>query len=442
MLAARSVDSVRYGPSDKLTDGFTQFECRDAHTMQHTDSEFTPVILGTGINAYGIARALHQQYGVTSIALGRAPLRETSHSKIIEVRTSPAYGKEEELVTALQNLAREFAGKKLILLPTIEAYTTAVLRHREVLVKDFLIPLVSQELAQKLINKADFYATCAELGIPHPVTLVVSQSSIDEGALAGPFDFEFPVILKPSDTELYPGLNFPGQKKIYLCDTPEQLIADARKIYAGGYVGELIVQEYLAGDERVMHVANTYSDQHGLTKYVSIAQIVLAEHNPKLVGNMNAVVTVDEPQLAQDITRLLDSLGYVGPANFDVMYDARTNTHKLLELNIRQGAASYYATATGHNLPALYVRDLVAHEPLTLEIPTNKVFWRNTPTVVAFKYIPAALKALAKEGRKNKTVHTLWYSKDLNVKRVVNLLKHEIHTAKNVITSEKFRINK
>ncbi len=237
-------------------------------------------------------------------------------------------------------------------------------------------------------------------------------------------------------------MNFPGQKKIYLCATAEQLLADAQRIYAGGYVGELIVQEYLAGDERVMHVANTYSDQHGKTKYVSIAQIVLAEHNPKLVGNMNAVVTVDEPQLAQDITRLLDSLGYVGPANFDVMFDPRTQTHKLLELNVRQGAASYYATATGHNLPALYVRDLVANEELTLDVPSKKVFWRNVPTIVAAKYIPKALKPLVKEGRKNATVHTLWYSKDLNFKRIVNLVKHELHTAKNVITSEKFRINK
>lgn len=409
--------------------------------MPFADQDFIPVVLGTGLNAYGIARALHEEFGVRTLALGRFPLGETSHSKIIEVRTSPSFD-DAHLVDTLNAIAQEFSGKRLLLLPTIEAYTNAVIRHRSELDATFIIPLVSQELSEQLVNKAEFYATCERLGVPHPRSVILNASTSSDHALGESLPFDFPVILKPSDTELYPGLKFPGQKKIYLVQDAVELRATASLIYHGGYVGDLIIQEYLSGDESVMKVANTYSDQHGKTRYVSIAQIVLGEHNPKLVGNMNAVVTIDEPELAASLTHLLDSLGYVGAANFDIMYDQKSGTDKLLELNIRQGAASYYATATGSNLPAQYVRDLMFGQSLPYTVTKKQVLWRNVPWNVARKYVPASLQAMARKAKRVRAVHTLWYRNDLSLQRIVANLKHEIRTARNVKTNEKFRINR
>lgn len=410
--------------------------------MQPTAANFIPVILGTAINAYGIARALHEEYGVISVAFGRARLRETANSKIIDVRVSPDYATEEGLVAALIEFAQNNSDKQLVLFPTIESYINTAIRHREELIKYFKLPLVDAELASRLVDKADFYNTCAQYGIPHPTTLTVTKDDVWHEDFGTELGFDYPAILKPSDTEIYPSLKFPGQKKIYLCATPEELRKESKNIYQGGYVGDLIVQENLAGGELVMQSANSYSTQNGKTAYVSIAQLVLAEHNPKLVGNTNAVVTVGNQQITDNIVKLLDTIGYVGPANFDLMLDPKTGLYKFLEINLRPGATSYYCTATGKNLAAMYVRDLVGNEEIALTVPTNKIFWRNVPTFVAMRLVPQELRALVKEGKKNRTAHSLWYSKDLNPKRFLQLLKYEYSTGKSALDNAKYKLNK
>ena len=47
--------------------------------MLHGNKDFIPIILGTGLGAYATARALHEAFGVRSLAIGRAALGETMH---------------------------------------------------------------------------------------------------------------------------------------------------------------------------------------------------------------------------------------------------------------------------------------------------------------------------------------------------------------------------
>lgn len=397
------------------------------------NDDFVPVILGTNLNAYNLARSLHEAYGVRSLALGRYAVRETAHSSIIDARAYADFGRPEAIVRVLDEVAHEFPDRTLLLLPTIEFYTNVVLEHRAELDERYVVPLPPKALADKLMNKTDFYRTCAELDVPHPLTSIVSPGDADDADLGTGLPFPYPVILKPSNTDIYPRLTFTGKKKVYLVQDAQQLREIAGRIFAAGYDDDLIVQEYLAGDETVLKVANSYSDRSGSAKLISVGQVVLTEFNPALLGNNNAIVSTVDDALAAAVQRFLDGVGYIGLANFDVMLDRRTGVSKLLEVNLRPGATSYYAMGGGGNLARAAVEDLVYGRELPFTIAQDERLWLNVPYPVALRYTPAALRPLLRTAAKKGTVHTLRYAPDLDAKRRLDIARIDLrHTLDHV----------
>lgn len=397
--------------------------------MTYGNAEFLPIVLGTNLNTYNIARSLHEAYGVRTLALGRFPLRETADSRIVDVRTYRDFDDPERIVAVLRELAEEFPGRKRLLIANIEFYTNVVIAHRAELEDLYVIPLVGEDLAARLMNKTDFARTCAELGVPHPETVIATAADVDAAGFGEDLPFPYPLILKPADTDTYPRLRFEGKKKVYLVQDAAELRDVGRRIYAAGYADDLIVQEYLAGDESVMRVVNTYSDRHGRLRFLSAAQIVLGEYDPKLVGNYNAVVTMKDDRLTESVRHLLDSLGYVGAANLDVMYDRRTGTSKILEVNLRQGAASFYTMAAGGNLARCYVEDLVYGRELPEQVTSDARLWVNVPYPVVRALVPVSLRHRVKKARKHGVWHTLRYAPDRSLRRRLDVWRVDLrHT--------------
>jgi D-aspartate ligase len=412
-----------------MADGLRTLKNGRPPPMTYGNAEFLPIVLGTNLNTYNIARSLHEAYGIRTLALGRYPLRETADSRIVDVRTYRDFDDPERIVAILRELAAEFPGRKRLLIANIEFYTNVVVAHRAELEDLYVIPLVGAELAARLMNKTDFYRTCAELGVPHPETVIASAADVDAPGFGEGLPFPYPLILKPSDTDTYPRLRFEGKKKVYLVSDAAELRDVARRIYAAGYADDLIVQEYLAGDESVMRVVNTYSDRHGRMRFLSAAQIVLGEYDPKLVGNYNAVVTMKDDKLTESVRHLLDSLGYVGAANLDVMYDRRTGTSKILEVNLRQGAASFYTMAAGGNLARCYVEDLVHGRELPEQVTSDARLWVNVPYPVVRALVPVSLRHRVKKARKHGVWHTLRYRPDMSLRRRVDVWRVDLrHT--------------
>ena len=57
-------------------------------------------------------------------------------------------------------------------------------------------------------------------------------------------DFDFPVILKPSNSVDYFAHEFETQHKVYKIDTREELDEVIKQIYDAGYSDTLIMQEF------------------------------------------------------------------------------------------------------------------------------------------------------------------------------------------------------
>jgi D-aspartate ligase len=386
--------------------------------MSVGNTDFVPVVLGTGLNAYSIARSLNEAYGVRTLVLGRAPSRETSHSAIIEVRIDRELNRPDRLLTRLLALADEFAPRRLIVFATIEYYTNTLLSHAATLEGQIAMALPSPEVAAELTEKSSFAATCERLGIPHPKTIVVAKGDCADDGFGS--DLAFPIVLKPADTETYPQLRFEGKKKIYVIDDARALKATAAMIYDAGYLGDLIVQRYLAGDERVCQVVNTYSDSSGSLTAVAVAQSVLADWNQAQIGNYRSLVTTTDDQLVSLLARLLNTLGYTGLANFDVMLDS-DGCPQILEANLRTGGAWHYSTAAGVNLAWIAVEDLVygrpAVKPPEVLQCVEGVLWTTIPWRLAWLLAPRALRARIRLASRRRIARPLSYEADRSAAR-------------------------
>ena len=75
-------------------------------------NEFQPILLGSDINVYGMARSFHEEFGITSLALSASGLAPTKYSKIVEVQTHENFDHEETFIQVLRDFASKHKDSK------------------------------------------------------------------------------------------------------------------------------------------------------------------------------------------------------------------------------------------------------------------------------------------------------------------------------------------
>ena len=69
---------------------------------------------------------------------------------------------------------------------------------------------------------------------------------------------------------------FPGQQKVYRVETREELNDVINKVNASGYMEDLIIQDYIPGDDTYMWDSVFYMSSKGKAQLSTLAQVVLA----------------------------------------------------------------------------------------------------------------------------------------------------------------------
>lgn len=390
-----------------------------------------PVLVGGDINCYSVARAYHEAYGVKSIAFGRYALGATKDSNIIDFRIDPKITEEKEFIQVLLKTADELAApnKKLILMGCTDEYAELIIDHRDVLKEKYIVPYINSELKNKLIEKELFYQMCEEKGLDYPKTFIYSKGDKIEA-----FGFNYPVIIKPSDSVLYWQFPFEGMKKAYVADNEREFIEITSTIYKGKYDKNLIIQDFIPGDDSNMRVLTCYSDQHGKVKMMCLGHVLLEEHTPKGIGNHAAIITEYDGPLMEKFKTFLEDINYTGYSNFDIKFDTRDNTYKVFEINLRQGRSNYYVTSSGNNIAKYIVEDRVYNKELDLKIQKDEFFWHVIPNNVVYKYVKDTslvnkAKSLVSQGN---SATSFGYDKDLkgNFKRRWYILLYSINQMK------------
>lgn len=388
------------------------------------EREFIPILLGNDINTYSMARAFYEEYKIKTIVIGKSLTGPSCNSKIIEYHADQYLDRQEVFVNEINNMATKLANKKIILLACGDSYVELIIKNRELLRENIIIPYIEEKLMQDLITKEKFYQMCEQYELNYPRTFVYKKMMKDNFIL--PFDF--PVILKPSDGIKYWANEFAGQKKVYKLKNLQDLEQVIQQIYLAGYDDNLIIQDFIPGDDSYMRVMTCFSGKNKKVKLMSMGHVMLEEHTPHGLGNTSVIMNDYNEELSEKIRDFLENIGYVGLSNFDMKYDQRDGKIKIFEINLRQGRNNYYVTGAGYNLAKYVTEEYIYNKVVNFEIVDTEHLWTVIPMAVAFMYVKDKkyldkMKQLISNGKVN---NPLFLKGDNGLKRIIYLSKSHL----------------
>lgn len=393
--------------------------------------KFLPIIVGTDINAYNMAISFHEHYQIQPVLVGRDQLSFTELSTIPRaIEIDQELGESKRFVSFLQEIANKYRNEaeQLLLVGTNDLYVRLIIENQAVLRQDYVFNYIQEDLMNQLLVKKNFYATCEAHGIDIPSTHFVpctATTTFKE-------EVTFPVIIKPSNGVLYYKNPFPNMQKVYKVESYDEVNEVISTIANSGYTDDLIIQEYIPGDDTYMYDSVVYINQRGKTEIVTFAQVVLQEQTVTAIGNYTALVTKYNEELMLKLKGFLEDLGYVGFANFDMKYDYRDGKYKLFEVNIRQGRSSYYLTSCGYNMAKFLVDDCIEQRNKPLVLLKEDHLFTVVPKYVLKRFVvnqevKQEVKRLLKE---KKYRNPLFYKKDKSFKRKIYLFLRQINYVK------------
>ena len=386
------------------------------------------VILGSDENAYGMSRVIYKTYKEKPLVLCSRILYPTMFSKIVDIKVIENFDTESVCIKSLINVGETLkkTTKNIILIPCSDSYMEYVVKNQDLLSGLFLNKFISYNLLKSFITKDKFYNLCDKYKLRYPKSVIIKES--DRLDILKKIRFKYPLILKPnnSNSSEYLHAEFPNKKKVFLINSETELIQTVNNINKSNYKDNLIVQEFIKGDDTNNLVINAYSSTDGKVRMMGIGRPVLEEYHPKVLGNYAAIISeVGYKEVMNDVKKFLENIKYVGFSNFDFKYNEIDKKYYCFEINYRQGRSSYFLNECGVNLIELLTDDLVYKKRKDIIYPTKKILWLNVPYIVTKKYInnTKVLEEISELKNKKEVYHTLFDKKDLSLIRYINLKK-------------------
>ena len=171
-------------------------------------------------------------------------------------------------------------------------------------------------LLKRLINKVSFYEVCEEFGLPYPKTFILTPDLLEDGRFTQELPFEFPVALKPANSVAWLSVDFEGRKKAFIIEDRAEFDKIVERIYQAGYNYEMIVQDFIPGDDSNMRVLNAYVDKDHNVRVMALGHPLLEDPTPGAVGNYVVILPDENQQIYQMISTFLKQIQYVGFCQF------------------------------------------------------------------------------------------------------------------------------
>lgn len=385
------------------------------------DDKIKVLIMGTDINAYYMSRCYHELTGKKADIIGNRAMPYTDISNSIIIKD---FNNKENFIKALTKYGEKNKDYEILLIATSDLYVKLVAEEKSLLEKYYVFNYPDIELVNNLLVKEKFYDIYKDMGLDMPKTYIYPCNKNEDINKIKKYFNEYPIIIKPSDGVEYHSLDDTTLAKVYKIHSEEELEKIIKKIENAGYNKNLIIQEFIPGDDSALFDSVFYVGKDKKAKLATFAQIGLQEHTPTGIGNCTVLVNgYDEHGYKEEIVyklkEFIEKIGYQGFAEFDIKYDVRDNKYKVLEINPRQSRSGYYLTACGYNLVKYLIDDLIKNKNMEFKIIKEKYVLSFVPKIVIKKYIKnnKLKKEIIKLIKNKKIVNPIDYKKDKNIKR-------------------------
>lgn len=399
--------------------------------------DFEVVILGSDINAYYMARCCYEEYGKKPYLIAKEFMNFTGKSKIVNIFYEPNLWNTDVFRQTLQDFGKKHSDKKLLLIGSNDFYIRLIVENKYMLDKYYKFYSIDLDLLNNLLIKDNFYTVFKQSGLDLPETCIYPCNQKKSITVKQLNKFKYPIIIKPGNGVSYYKHHFEGQAKVYKLNSREELLNTIKKIEKSGYNDNLIIQEFIPGDDTRLCDAIFFCDKNHNVTLSTFAQIGLQEHTKTGVGNCTVLVNgfCEFNNVEQQLNKMKNFLEYVnyeGFAEFDMKFDERDGKYKIFEINPRQARSSYYLAACGHNLVKYMVDDLINDKQKKYTHIDEKCVLSFVPKYVINKYInnnilKKEIKAILKN---KKIVDPLNYNLDNPLNRKLWLFIRKINYIK------------
>jgi D-aspartate ligase len=297
------------------------------------------LILGSGLTGLGVLRllALHgvPTYGVDA--------RQDMVARSRWYRPAPRLLDETPDGGRLAEYLDCLPLERAVLIPCTDAWTRAVSGLPDEVRTSHPASVPNRCSVEELVDKARFMGLLANLDLPRPRGLLLT----DERDLAEASDSEIrAAFLKPTDSQLF-SARF-GVKGFWVRDRREAL-QRIRETRQAGVV--LMLQEWIPGDASHNVHVDGFVDGHGAVAGLLARRKIRME--PPRLGNTSSAVTIPISEVAQPVAAIraiIEAIGYRGVLSAEFKLDARDGRYKILEVNARPYWYVAHAAAAGLDL--------------------------------------------------------------------------------------------
>jgi D-aspartate ligase len=327
------------------------------------------VVMNMHYTGLGVARALA---GTTADVWGLS-FDSTSIGNASRYCKFAPYPNPAAEPTAAIEFLTEFAARfeqQPLLIPTRDLDLEFLLRHRDAVSARYALSIAPSLVMDRILDKSQLFATARSIGItcPHEVRITGARDlrlAREEIAL--------PCIVKPVVASRWRHgaiHEAVGRRKVVVFDN----WADVQSFYerVAPLDPELLVQEYIPGDDRDLEIFGSYIARDGAIRWFTARKIL---QSPP--GSGTGIVVRAEPiaDIVAPSTALLRALGYVGISEIEFKRDARTGKIALIEVNPRHWDQHAVGAAAGVNLSRALYADFIGDPVPEMHQSAEMVSW-------------------------------------------------------------------